>query len=232
MLHHKNLVVAIKVDGKVLRESENTVYLPFGSEYSILFKNLSHTRVKVWPSIDGKSIFGDSSEALILNPRESIEVERFVTQLDVGNRFKFIERTAAVEEGRGITAEDGLVTVDFDFEVYSGYSLPAYSLFRSYASASVHPQGVIYDSNPMPTANSAGITAPGSISTQQFIRVPDFVTENAKKTITLQLLGTTATGVEVAKPKVVAVERCSICKTKAKARAKFCAECGSSLELI
>ena len=39
MMYLQKLAVAVKVNGKVLREVGDTVYIPFGSEYSILIKN-------------------------------------------------------------------------------------------------------------------------------------------------------------------------------------------------
>jgi hypothetical protein len=36
--------------------------------------------------------------------------------MNSGNRFKFIERTAQIEDYRGIKAEDGLLRVEYAFE--------------------------------------------------------------------------------------------------------------------
>src|ERR1700676_1587045 len=105
MTYRKNFVCAIKVNGKVLRESSDRVELPFGSEYGVLLKNLDSVRMQARISIDGKEATG----WLIIGPNQSIDVERFVEDLDRGNRFKFIERTERIEEHRGIKAEDGLV---------------------------------------------------------------------------------------------------------------------------
>lgn len=110
MMHKKNLVVAIKVGGHVLRETSERVELPFGSEYSIMLKNLDSVRQQVQISIDGEQATG----WLVIDPNSRIEVERFIKgNLERGNRFKFIERTEAVEKHRGIQAEDGLVRIEF-----------------------------------------------------------------------------------------------------------------------
>lgn len=110
MMHKKNLVAAIKVNGKVLRESNDRVQLPFGSEYSILLKNLDTVRQQVQIQIDGK----ETSGWIVLNPGDKQDLERFP-----GNqhKFKFIERTEAVEIHRGIAAEDGLIRIEFKREV-------------------------------------------------------------------------------------------------------------------
>jgi hypothetical protein len=114
MMYKKNLVAAIRVNGKVLRESNDRVQLPFGSEYSILLKNLDTVRQQVNIQIDGK----ESSGWIVLNPGEKQNLERFPrNNLSEGNRFKFIERTEAVENHRGIAAEDGLVRIEFKREI-------------------------------------------------------------------------------------------------------------------
>lgn len=119
MVYSPNKVVAcVKVDGKILREDKGVVTLPFGSEYSIFVKNLNPTRIKVRVSVDGT----DATEGcwLVVEPNSNLDLERFIKSgnMDKGNRFKFIERTAAVEEGpRGIKADDGLIRIESQVEI-------------------------------------------------------------------------------------------------------------------
>lgn len=111
-MHNDKLVIALKVDGQVLRETGDTVALPFGREYSIFIKNLNSVRTQVSVSVDGQDALGGTK--MILQPNSSIDLERFIKNgnFQSGNRFKFIERTAAVEAHRGVGAEDGLVRVE------------------------------------------------------------------------------------------------------------------------
>lgn len=111
-MHKESVVVAIKVNGKILRENGDTVSLPFGSEYSILLKNLNSVRTQVKVSVDGTDATGGTS--LIIGPNSSIDLERFIRNgnLQSGNRFKFIERTPGIEDHRGIGADDGLIRVE------------------------------------------------------------------------------------------------------------------------
>lgn len=112
-MYSNKLVACLKVAGKILREDKDFVTLPFGSEYSILVKNLNSVRVKVKIDIDGE----DATGWIIIGPNQSTEIERFVKgNLDTGNRFKFIERTAAIENHRGIKSDDGLIRVEYAFE--------------------------------------------------------------------------------------------------------------------
>jgi hypothetical protein len=117
MMYGQKLAVAIKHNGKVLREfNKDTVYLPFGAEYSIFIKNLDTVRASVKLMIDGKDI-GDGT-TFVVHGGSSIELERFIKSgnFNQGNRFKFIERTAGVENHRGIGCEDGLIVVEYQFE--------------------------------------------------------------------------------------------------------------------
>ncbi len=109
----------MKVNGQVLRETSNSVKIPFGSEYSVLLRNLHSVRALAKVSIDGQEA---SSGWLIANPNSSFELERFIRNdnLETGNRFKFIERTAAIEKHKGIGSDDGLVRVEFKFERVQG----------------------------------------------------------------------------------------------------------------
>jgi len=132
MMYKKNFTAAIKVNGKILREQDDTVALPFGSEYSILLKNLNSVKAQVKVSVDGE----DATEGtwLILQPNSSLDLERFIKNANYnkGNRFKFIERTTAIENNRGIKSDDGLVRVEYKFEkiykdpsvVYHKYEYP------------------------------------------------------------------------------------------------------------
>lgn len=110
MMYADKFVAAIKVNGKVLRERGDIVSLPFGCEYSILVKNLHAVRAQIALSIDGQDAVGK----IIIAPNSSVELERFVKNgnLDAGNRFKFIERTAEVEAHRGSRADDGIIRIE------------------------------------------------------------------------------------------------------------------------
>ena len=130
-MYHDNLVATIKVGGKILRENKDVVALPFGSEYTIYIKNMATVRALVKVSVDGTD--ATDGNWVIVPANSSIELERFIrnSNFNSGNRFKFIERTAAVENGpRGIKAEDGLIRIEYKFEipqtVYATYN-PSYT---------------------------------------------------------------------------------------------------------
>jgi hypothetical protein len=116
MMYSNKLAIAVKSNGKVLREFGETVYVPFGTEYTLLIKNLNSVRAQVRVSIDGQ----DATEgcSLVIGPNSEMELERFIKSgnMNKGNRFKFIERTAGVEAHRGIGVTDGLIRIEYEFE--------------------------------------------------------------------------------------------------------------------
>lgn len=113
-MYSNKIAVAVKSGGKILREFGDKVYVPFGSEYSVLVKNQHTQKAVVKISIDGKYV--DDGQGFIVNGGRDIEIERFVKSLDRGNKFKFIERTSKVEDHRGIKIDDGLIRIEFQYE--------------------------------------------------------------------------------------------------------------------
>ena len=134
-MYQSKLVASLKANGKILREFKDTVYIPFGSEYSILLKNLHTTRAVVNIFIDNDNVVPGG---LVLDPGREVDLERYIKNgnLTEGNRFKFIERTGAVETHRGVGLEDGLVRIEFQYEqprpvinvnqIFGGSTFPQY----------------------------------------------------------------------------------------------------------
>jgi hypothetical protein len=115
-MYNQKLVASLKANGKILREFKDTVYCPFGAEYSILLKNLNTVRAIVHVYIDGESMIPDG---LVLNAGQEVDLERSIKNgnLNEGNRFKFIERTGRVEQHRGVKLEDGIIRIEYQFEM-------------------------------------------------------------------------------------------------------------------
>ena len=114
-MYNEKLAVAIKSNGKILREFKDKVYIKFGSEYSIYIKNLNNLRALVNVYIDGTNV---TSGGLVVSANSEIDLERSLANnnLNVGNKFKFIERTGDIENHRGIKLEDGIVKIEYQFE--------------------------------------------------------------------------------------------------------------------
>ena len=273
MMYSNKLAAAIKVAGKVLREHGDTVYLPFGSEYSILIKNLNTVRVKVTVYVDGVDL-GDNQQFTI-PANDSIEIERFIKNgnMSSGNKLKFIERTVSIEDHRGIAIEDGLIRIEYNFEkeqvvkdvIEQIWYIPDYRWYDYYrlTDPCIHPRWdpipVTYMSsttNSVETSsaqnsdtsanvsmssvlrsatkvNDAGITVPGSQSSQKFKKSEYFPVQQQTHSIVLKLLGVTEDNKQVTEAiSVKHKPKCSTCGKRNKATAKFCVECGTSLNIL
>jgi hypothetical protein len=116
-MYSNQMVAAIKANGRILREFKDIVYVPYNTEYSILIKNLHTQRALVNVFIDGTNIVDGG---LVVNAGQEIDLERSIKDgnLSAGNKLKFIERIKAIEDGpRGIKLEDGIVKLEFQYEV-------------------------------------------------------------------------------------------------------------------
>lgn len=252
MMYHQKMAVAIKTQGRVLRENKDVVLIPFSSEYSILLKNLNTVRAVVNVYIDGENVVPGG---LVLNAGQEVNLERSIKNgnLSEGNKFKFIERTGAVEQHRGIKLEDGLVRVEYQFEhVYrpsvldSAWNAKMYGspttgsphILRGLSTSTAEYSATVMTNNMTVASasfapNDVGITVPGSKSDQKFQTASWFPTEVEKHTIVLKLLGETANNTPVVKPVTVKHKpKCVTCGKQNKATAKFCNECGTALEIF
>jgi len=99
MMYNNKLVTVVKVNGKILREHGETVYIPFGSEYEIHFKNLHSTKAVVSIDIDGEDVLNGSR--LVVRPNDDNKVEGFMRGNAISHKFKFIEKTQEISEHRG-----------------------------------------------------------------------------------------------------------------------------------
>jgi len=114
MTYKDQFVAEVKSNGKILRVKDGFVYLPFGSEYSILLKNLNSKRAAIKISIDGQDVL--SQHRLILEPLETTELKGFMRGAVATNAFKFIQKTKQIQDYRGDRVDDGLIRIEFAFE--------------------------------------------------------------------------------------------------------------------
>jgi hypothetical protein len=114
MTYKDQFVVEVKVNGKILRVRNDEVFLPFGSEYSLLLKNLNSSRASVKVSIDGSDTLDGHS--VVVGSNQTVELEGFLKGSTAKNRFRFINKTKEIQDYRGDKIEDGLIRVEFAFE--------------------------------------------------------------------------------------------------------------------
>lgn len=237
-MYNNKLVSAIKVNGVTLREDGEVVRLPYGTEYSIFFKNMNYARRCVLNiDIDGSPVTGGG---LVLASGESATLEHPVGDQ---RRFKFIERTVGIEEFRGIRPEDGLVVIRFQFE--SADLLPT---IQSYFSDNHSPlyredsYGAVPGASSIPctarsasySANQIGITGHGSVSDQQFGTTYVRSLEPQVYTTVFHLLGVVSGTNEkhtlVSNPIDVKTKKvCSMCGRSFKSTLSYCPDDGNAL---
>ena len=121
-----NFVVSIKSNGNFFKENGDNINIPFDTEYSIYLKNLESRDAVVNVSIDGKDVL--DGKRVIVRGNSVLELEGFMSGQTAKNKFKFIKRSKEIEEFRGVTPEDGIISVTFDFEKRT----PEYYPYRTY----------------------------------------------------------------------------------------------------
>ena len=243
MVYKDYFVVAVKSDGKILREKEGSVYLPFGSEYSILLKNLDSRKAVVDISIDGEDIL--DKNRLIVDPNSDVELDGFIRGKSATNSFKFIEKTEEIINHRGDRIDDGIIRVNVTFEkrVVEQYYYPItwyyypsywpYTIPCNSANSTIDGTITAYNSGDVTLtsqccANSGeGITVKGSKTNQDFTVGYTKQLEAESTVIILRLKGISREK-KIGVPLTVSEKiECPTCGKKYRSDADFCMHCGT-----
>jgi hypothetical protein len=118
MAYANNYVVSVLVNDKPQREfnveGKRSIQMSFDTEYKIRLKNQTNVRAMVNVSIDGASVFMGGKQ-LILEPRQSLDLERFVGELESGRKFKFVKQEKLGESGHFDPTSDDLGKLSVEF---------------------------------------------------------------------------------------------------------------------
>lgn len=114
MVYKDNFIAVIKHKGKIMRELDGCVKLPFGSEYSILLKNKDSRTAVASVEIDGEDVM--SGHKYIVPANSTRELKGFLKGMNAKNKFRFIKKTKEISKFRGDRLDDGLVRVEFWYE--------------------------------------------------------------------------------------------------------------------
>ena len=173
-MYQSKLVASLKANGKILREFKDTVYIPFGSEYSFLIKNLHTQRAVVNIFIDGEDVV---EGGLVVDPSREVDLERYVKagNLKAGNKFKFIERTSSIEDHRGVKLEDGLVRIEFQYE----QPRPVVNIPDRSWTTTPSPWGGVYASGASSSYNVNGVMRSVDFSKGEFMKASAASATNA-----------------------------------------------------
>ena len=241
-----DFVVFLTINGKTLREDGDRIIIPFGSDYTINFKNLSNKRAKAWVKVDGEDVLEGTS--LVVGPFKTVSLEGFRKNGAVHNKFRFIEKTQQISNYRGDNPEDGIISVEFAFEQeFNTPIIPSHDIWGNNIRSKdldiynentnviwgqpIGDYQVTCQAKPdqyLNNLNAEGITVPGVETSQNFVSVADFWT-GAKQVINIKLVG--HINKDPIKTPVFARERitCRTCGTINKSINKFCGNCGTFL---
>jgi hypothetical protein len=258
MMYKDNFVAVVKCRGKILRErSGGSVYLPFGSEYSILLKNKDARRALVNIEVDGKDVL--NGHGLIMEGNETQEIKGFMRDMSKTNRFKFIQKTREIQSHRGDRIDDGLVRVTYKFEkaksdpvwIYRDYGRTEWNKLHDDSNWGFHEgNGYYYNDSPSTAGNSTvryscntkslsssapnvdeGITVKGEKINQNYYHGSIGSLESKVRTIVLHLKGATKKRKKIQKAVTVKTKlRCETCGRKNRSTNKYCYNCGTYLD--
>lgn len=249
MMYKQNFVAVVKCDGKILREHDSdVVYLPFGSEYSILLKNKDGRRALVDIEVDGENVL--NGHKLIVNGNDTQEIKGFMRDMNNTNRFKFIHKTKEIQKFRGDRIDDGLIRVTYQFEkfktepIITTYTPPAWTYSKGFKSTDWTSGGTSLRAscglNNVYTCSFSdysspkveeGITVKGSEINQNYNYGNIGLLESNIYTIILHLKGLTKDKQSIQKPITIKTKsKCYTCGRNNKSINKFCYNCGTFLE--
>lgn len=171
-MYGNKLAAAIKANGRVLKEFKDTVYVKFGSEYSVYMKNLNTTRALVNVFIDGTNI---TPGGLVINAGQEVDLQRSIANgnLTEGNSLKFIERTGAVENHRGVKLEDGIVRIEYQFEMQRPVTTTSNNIWTKRPEWTPQTDNYKYGDYLNTTIGTAGATS-GMMNINGILRSADY----------------------------------------------------------
>ena len=255
----EKLVTGIKVNGKVMREIQNTIYIPFGANYSIFLKNLNTKKAQVNIEIDGEDIL--DGNALIIDSNSSLNLERWlVGGLKTGPKLKFVQKTEQIRGTKEETLMDGIVKISYRFEkriVYQEYTTlynqpyyygnqPYYygnqpyvyfnsgetpNVFKPVTTCHVSGEHIVSDDVSLNSyqENEDGMTVKGGDINQRFQEGYIGSLEYAEHVICFNLKGD-INQKSIEEPITVKTKiNCSKCNFSNKSSYRFCTQCGNNL---
>lgn len=259
MVYSNNFIVVIKHKGKILRDIDKVVRLPFGSEYSVLLKNKDSRTAVANIEIDGEDVMG--GHQYIVPGNSSRELKGFLKGMKATHKFRFIKKTKEISRFRGDKLDDGIVRVEFKYEQAAWQPTPYFiypetrfgsSLGDTYDdSGSSGGLKATYTSSMSLTGQidssvvccnyvsvpkmDEGITVKGTKANQHFQYGTVGALESQSHVIIIRLKGALkykGRAKKLVKRPVLTKTRvqCQICGRKWKSYLKFCGNCSAALD--
>jgi len=244
MMHSNRFVSSIKVNGKVMREHKDTIYLPFDSNFSIFLKNLNSQKAKVFISIDDEDIL--DGDALLINPNSELELKRWMIKGDntSGPKLKFIEKTDSIREIRDEKSMDGIIKITYQYEKPVK---PIDQFLPRYWYTDQNPYNPIFGSNSIDggivnscdyqvqsftasTNNEDGLTIKGEETQQEFKTGTIGTLEDEINVMCFNLKGDVNQEKIKIPVTVKTLKECSKCSKSNPWNANFCSVCGNNIK--
>lgn len=114
MVYKNNFIAVVRYKGRIMRDVDGTVSLPFGSEYSIRLKNKDSRTAVVRIEVDGEDVM--AGHRYIVPGNSTRELEGFLKGLKATHKFRFIKKTKEISKFRGDRIDDGIIRIEFWYE--------------------------------------------------------------------------------------------------------------------
>lgn len=254
MVYSNKFIAVVVCNNQIVREirenGNDQVYLPFGSDYSLRFKNQYSTKAVVNVEIDGKDVL--DGDQLVIDGNSTSELKGFMINGKVNNAFRFIEKTQQIAKHRGDFIDDGFIRITWKFEkqfndcwinstpFFSQKICKDYPLIGSSAVYTSQSCNTDYDTECFTRGNltdfnktNEGITVAGKDTHQNFQTVSVGQLEDTEYSIVIHLLGKDDKNRKISRPKITRVKiQCPTCGTKSKSYIKFCPNCGTNIKAV
>ena len=241
-MHKNGLIVTLRtVNNQILREYGNDIFLPFGSEYVIGFRNQNSERLLVSVFVNGKDAL--DGERMVLSSYCSEEIlQGFFRRGRISHRFKFIEKTQRIRDYSGDNPNDGTIRIEFwkeignpnirikrrvtDSDLYKDREI-RYKNCLSEPNRGFSPQTIAYNMQ----QNDQGLTVPGSEINEEVQFTDVGFIENNSTVIFFYLRGENNLNSQKIKEPVLTKSRliCQSCGHRNIPGSKCCNQCGTSL---
>ena len=110
-MYNEGFVVAVKVGDRFVEEkSDGKFVVPFNSEYSLRLKNRNNRKAVARIYIDGEEV--NKLGSFILDANATLDLERFVNDLDSGNKFRFVPLSNSSVKDKN-NGENGIIEARF-----------------------------------------------------------------------------------------------------------------------
>ena len=118
MVYSEKFVAVVVCNNHIVREirehGNDIVRMPFGTDYSLRFKNQHTTNAVVNVEIDGQDVL--DGDQIIIEPNSTGDLLGFMKNGAVHNAFRFIKKTQQISQHRGDFIDDGSIRISWQYE--------------------------------------------------------------------------------------------------------------------